>query len=265
MRIVLHVGFHKTGTSSLQAALVAHGPDLADFAHVETRRISPGLVTAAEAARAFSVNPDLAALGRGMAAWVAALPALQGKLLLASTEDFAGHMPGRFGLVDYRAALQTVPAAVAALRARFVGARVLVLVTTREAEGWLKSLHWQVAQHPDLMLKQRQFCKALAGAAQFDAVTGPMAQALQGMAEVHSVPLETLTARRLGPVEAVYDLARLPDPIRDRLPVVHARNRRPETGLADQFVALNRAKLPEEELARAKQMMQSLMRDIESA
>ena len=263
MRIVLHGGFHKTGTTSLQVTLEAHQPALSGFAHIETPHGTPHLSRATEAARGYCVTPDLGALGRGMAGWVARLPALEGRHLMVSSEDFVGHIPGRFGVVDYRAAVVTIPAAVEALVARFPQAEVQVLLTRRAAGPWLKSLHWQLALHPDLMLKQRRFCKEFAAAADFDAVIAPLRGALAGKAALHVVAMEDLTARRLGFVEAVYDLVGLPDDLRAALAPTGAHNRRSFEGLADQFVMLNRAKLPHDELGETKMAMRSVMRMLE--
>ncbi len=259
MAIVLHVGFHKTGTTSVQASLGAHSAALSGFAHIETLHLSKGLAQATESARAFSRFSGVMGLETGMAAWVKGLPDLGARHLLVSSEDFAGHMPGRFGLLDYRATLRTVPAAVTALRARFSDAKVVVLVTTRAAEPWLKSLHWQLAKHPFLMLKQRRFCKDYAGAADFDAVLAGMPAALAGKAQLSVQPLESLTARRLGPVEALYDLAGLTGPLRDGLAPVPVQNRQVLEGVADQFVRLNRSGLPPDEVRRAKSLMSGIM------
>lgn len=263
MVIVLHVGFHKTGTTSVQSSLAAHAAALADAAHVETLHLSDGLSKATESARTYSQFMGEMALGAGMQAWALGLPDLGARHLLVSSEDFAGHMPGRFGLFDYRAAVRTVPAAVAALKARFPAAKPVVLVTTRAAEPWLRSLHWQLAKHPFLTLKQRRFCKDYARAADFDSVIKPMTEALAGLADVSVQPLESLTTRRLGPVDAVYDLAGLPDPLRDRLAPVPVQNRQVLDGMADQFVRLNRAKLPPDELRRAKSAMMGLMESLD--
>lgn len=263
MRILLHGGFHKTGTTSLQAALVAHQPALAARLHVETLRHTPGLSRATEAARAYSLHPDALALEHAMQDWALALPDLGGRDLVISSEDFAGHMPGRHGLTDYRAAVTTLPAAAQALGLRFPGAEIVVLLTTREATQWLRSLHWQLSIHPELMMKQRRFCKEFAGAAHFDSVTGPLAKALDGVARLEVVALESLAERRLGPVETIYDLLGLSHALRQGLPGLPRRNVRVAEDLADQFVLLNRAKLPPAELRRAKSAMQGAMLALE--
>ena len=263
MRLLLHGGFHKTGTTSLQAALVAHRAALAPYLQIETLRRNPGMLRATEAARAFSIGGDKVALEAAMRLWAGGLERAEGRDLVISSEDFAGHMPGRHGVVDYRAAVVTIPAAVAALAARFPGAEITVLLTTREAAPWLTSLHWQLAQHPELMLKARRFCKDYAAAARFEAITDPLCRVLGQAARLVVTPLESLARRRLGPVEAVYDLIDLPGDVQGSLPVPPRKNARPAEGLADQFVLLNRAKLPVDELARAKTAMQGLMASLD--
>lgn len=255
MRIVFHAGFHKTGTSSLQRALMEHAPALAGV-QVALRQTSAAFRAAAEAARAVSVGGAVDSLRARLAEWVAGL---SGADLIASSEDFAGHMPGRFGLVDYRAAGVVLPEVVRALRARFAGGSVDLVFTTRAARPWLASLHWQLAKHPEMTLKQRRFCRDFAAAAAFDAVLDPLEVALTGQAVLHRVALEDLAGRRLGPVEAVYDVLGLPDAARAALPVVAKANVAPPVGLADQFVTLNRAGLSAEDLHRAKTDLALLM------
>ena len=49
MRIILHGGFHKTGTTSLQGALGVHGPVLADRVHAQAIAQGHGPIAAAVA------------------------------------------------------------------------------------------------------------------------------------------------------------------------------------------------------------------------
>ena len=70
MRIVLHAGFHKTGTTSLQVTLDAHRAALAGFVHFETPQGTPHLSRAAEAARGFCLTGDARALAQGMRDWL---------------------------------------------------------------------------------------------------------------------------------------------------------------------------------------------------
>ena len=198
MRIVVHAGFHKTGTSSVQAALAAHRAALGPRFLVQTAALSRPLAAVGRAALATSVEPSaLPGLRNALALWLGGLRSHQG--LLISCEDLVGHMPGRLGRMDYAAAAD--PGAI------------------------LRDL-------------------------------GP----LLAPARLHEVPLELLAPRRLGPVEALYDLIHLPDALRNALVPVPRVDRNTPLDIADTFVRLNRAGLDPDELDRIKHEMVTLAR-----
>ena len=253
--VIFHAGFHKTGTTSLQAALHLHAPRLAPGFAVQTRASSPALRAAADAARDLSAFPSpetTAHLNQSLGHWAARLPTAQG--VLVSCEDFAGHMPGRPGVTDYRAAVPITAAIRAALRRHRPHHRLTFLFTTRAAAPWLRALHWQLSKHDDLTLGPNRFARAHAAAADFAAL---LAALRKGMPEVAilEADLESLAQRRLGPVEALYDAARLPQSLRDRLPAPPHANQSPRPDLARLFVKLNRSDLPRPEIRRLKRDM----------
>lgn len=258
MHIVLHAGFHKTGTTSLQSALAAHRTALSPQWVVQTAALSRPLGRVGKAALSASTDPAaLDELRTALALWLAGLR--PGPGLLISCEDIVGHMPGRHGVQDYAAASHLLPEVVRALHTRFPAAQIEVLLTTRAGPDWLRSIHWQLSKHPEMQLTARGFARRYASAAN----PGPVVQALVPLlapARLHVVPLETLAPRRLGPVEAVYDLACLPDALRASLPPVPRVDRSPPLDLADTFVRLNRAGLDPEELDRMKHEMVTLAR-----
>ena len=254
-RIVFHAGFHKTGTSSLQSALRQHRTALAPLFAVETRATSPALLAAAEAARAFSIDPNLAAaMDQALTDWTASLTLQPGQGLLVSSEDFAGHMPGRFGLPDYRAAIPIARAIRSALRTRFPQLPLTLLYTTRDAAGWLRSIHWQLSKHDELTLGPHRFARRYAHAADFATLLTSLREALPDTPVIEAT-LPDLSLRRLGPVEAVYDGAALPAALRASLPVLPPVNQAPPHDLARVFVKLNRSDLPRDEIRRMKRDM----------
>ncbi len=258
MRIILHAGFHKTGTSSVQAALAAHRAALAPHWAVQVAALSGPLARVAKAALAASVDPAaLVELRVALALWAAGLR--PGAGLLISCEDLVGHMPGRHGLRSYAAACHLVPEVAQALTTRFPGAAVEVLLTTRAAPDWLRSLHWQLSKHPEMRLTARGYARRFADAAKPEPILRALAPLLAPV-RLHSVPIEMLAPRRLGPVEALYDLAELPDALRASLPPVPRVERSTPLDLADTFVRLNRAGLDPVELDRMKHEMVTLAR-----
>jgi len=255
--LVVHAGFHKTGTSSLQAALRLHAPPLAPLWAVETRATHPALIRATEAARALSLDPGpgrMASLRTALDDWVLGLALLPGQGLLVSSEDFAGHMPGRHGLTDYRAAIPIAEALHAALARHRPDLPLTLLYTTREPAGWLRSIHWQLSKHEDMLQGPNRFARSHAAAADFAAILDALRRALPDT-PVRQADLSDLARRRLGPVEAIYDAARLPDPLRARLPVPPRANQAPPHDLARVFVTLNRADLPRDRLRQMKRDM----------
>ena len=259
-RIIFHAGFHKTGTTSLQTALHLHASALSPLFTVQTRANNPNLLAAAEAARDHSIASaaDAAQTGARLAArvvdWVDALNLPPGRGLLVSCEDFAGHMPGRFGLRDYRAALPITAVLRSVLRSRFPDHALTFLYTTRAPADWLRSIHWQLSRHDELTLGPNRFARSHAAAADFAPVLDALRTAMPGTPVVVA-PLADLTTRRLGPVEAIYDAANLPDALRASLHVPPRANPSPAHDLARVFVRLNRSDLPRAEVRRLKRDM----------
>lgn len=185
-------------------------------------------------------------------AWVGGLQLAPGQGLLASSEDFAGHMPGNQGVWDYSAAPAIAAAIAGALRGRFAAALQLsFLYTTRDPARWLRSIHWQLSKHPRMEMMADRFCQKHAAAADFGAVLQAVRARLPGI-DVVDVPLESLTDRRLGPAEAIYDLAGIGEALRKTLNRVPPENQSPPYDLADAYVALNRARVPRDALRRLK-------------
>jgi hypothetical protein len=254
-RIVLHAGFHKTGTSSLQKALISHRADLADRFVISTRATDKALTEAAEAARAFSERQGpmrRMALVTRLYTWVGSLDLAPGQGLLISTEDLSGHMPGHKLVKSYAAAPEIARLTAEALLARFgAGTDLRLLYTTRAPEEWLRSIHWQLARHPEMKAFVEQFGRLYAPASNLDLVVDAVRRELPGV-RVEAVRLEAVKDRRLGPVEALYDLAGLSAADQARLRRVGPANQSPLYDLSGAFVALNRARIPREVLRRLK-------------
>jgi hypothetical protein len=255
VRVILHAGFHKTGTSTLQALLETHRAQLAPAWRVETRKGNPALKELSQTARAFSVaqDPVELALLRGLAGvWFRQLRLLPGQGLLISSEDFAGHMPGVQGVASYAAAAPIARVLAQAARAAFgAEVRLDLVYTTREPQSWLRSLYAQQARAEALVDPPEVFCRRLAPAADFAPVLRAVREALP-FGEVHHLPLEDGEAAGLGPAGAVFDLAGLPQGMTagwDRLP---RRNESLPEPLVTAFVALNRSGLPRAEVRARK-------------
>jgi len=255
IRVVIHAGFHKTGTTSLQSSLAAHAAWLAPQILVETRALSPAFAAAADAARRYSNRrspSDMKALHGTLADWIDGLGLRPGQCLLASSEDFVGHMPGDRTVTDYSAAIDIAPAIAETLRRQIGdGLELTLLYTTRAPEAWLKSIHWQLAKHHSLDLGFDHYSRQFGDAADLGRVVTAVRDALPG-GMVAQAALEDLATRRLGPVEAIYDLAPVDPGLLGSLPAKPRINQSPPYDLAEAFMALNRLGIPRATLTRIK-------------
>lgn len=253
-QIVLHAGFHKTGTKTLQACLRANAPQLPHPWRVETRPDNDALRAVVEAARDYSASgkkADLAMVSAQTVLWLGGLDLQPGQGLLVSSEDFSGHMPGRFGVVDYSALIPVLHAVVSMAGRLYDGqVQAQILLTTRARDPWLRSLYFQQAKHPDLTDDFNTFCAAMPKAADHVAIAANLRRKLGEATPVHLQMLEDLSPRRLGPAHAMFDLARLPTA--DLTPA-QPHNTMPAPGLAEAFVSANRLGLPRPDLKRMKE------------
>lgn len=260
LRIIVHAGFHKTGTSSAQNALHAHAAALAPRYVVEVLASSPALKRAGLAARDYSAFPTpeyLAGLEAALADWVAGLAVEAGQTLIVSTEDFAGRMPGNRHATGYDHTATIAACIARALEARFGPQMELqFLYATRAAETWLPSIHWQLSKHNMLTLPFPAYVRRYGHAADLSVPIAAVRAAQRW--PVVEVALEDIGRRRLGPVEAIYDLVGVPDDLRGALEPVPVANARGEIDLAEVFVALNRTKMPRQLRGRMKQALQDL-------
>jgi hypothetical protein len=256
-KVIFHAGFHKTGTTSVQAALHLHSPALAPTFAIQTRTSSPTLLNAAEAARDHSATPSpqtAARLTESLMHWAASLTLTPTQGLLVSCEDFSGHIPGRFGVPDYRAALPITVAIRAALHTHLPRHRLTFLFTTRQPDPWLRAIHWQLSKHDELTQGPVRFARSHAAAADFARLLVAL-RAQMPDTPVLEADLASLATRHLGPIEALYDAANLPQALRDSLLQPPHANRSPPHDLARVFVKLNRSDLPRPEIRRLKRDM----------
>ncbi len=253
-RILIHAGFHKTGSSSVQAALRAHAAALAPHCAVVLADTPEGH-RVQETARLLSRAPGVVnrrLFRRALDAWLALALLGEGRLIL-SCEDLSGHMPGHPGIDRYAMAGRLASVTARAAREMWPGAEVWLAYGTRAPEGWLASAYWQQAQHPHLTEDFAPFAERLRPACDFTALVAQIG--LEADTPAIAMALERHGPRRLGPVEALYDLIALPEALRDSLAPVPVANGSGKARIARKLVALNRQGLDPEALAAAKRAL----------
>ncbi|MEO0937839.1 MAG: hypothetical protein AAFY38_06770 [Pseudomonadota bacterium] len=242
-RIVIHAGFHKTGTTSAQEVLRINRAQLKPHLRVVRR---PGMVGLCEAARAYSVSRAASDLALVQYEAAELAEGFGRKPVLLSSEDLCGHMPGRRGLMAYDAAPKLVAAITRTFAAVHPRAEQRVILTTRAPEPWLRSCYVQHLRATPITLDAEAYAADYAASADLSGVAQAVARALDAHVALETLALEDIGALRLGPAEAL--LARA-CPALDLSPFTPAApaNTAPPQAKIDAMLAVNRAGLPEAE------------------
>ncbi|WP_428927814.1 hypothetical protein [Marinibacterium sp. SX1] len=248
MRVLIHAGFHKTGTTSVQAALRRNRDALAPFLRI---RLPGQTRSLRQAARAWSDGHD--PVDAGLIRYEAA--ELAGRLdpsdprpVLISSEDLCGHMPGRHDLADYGAAPRILSWIVGAIMAAQPEAEVGVHFSTRAAEPWLRSSHAQHLRATRITEDADSYVHRMSASADFTPIIANVSAAV-APADVSQTPIEACSANPLAPLFDRLDLpaaclatAALPGPV----------NTAPPAAWVEAVLQLNRSDLPQPDWERAR-------------
>lgn len=259
-RIVIHPGFHKTGTSTIQHVLKANRPTLRPWMQSVLRGQMRMIVAAA---RGYSTWRDPVSLFKFSARFKAFLDGLQGprgRVLCLSAEELSGHLPGRAGLADFSAA-PVLAARMAAIAARrFPGVEIVFFYSTRAPEAWLESAYWHHVKASSMTMSWEDYAAAHAASADLDSVVDAVADALDH--PVHRARLEDALAAPAGPAQPLLELCGIPPDIIRALPAPPPVNRRPDRAVLLELLAVNRTyDDPEKRQAAKAAILQAAQED----
>ena len=245
VRVVVHPGFHKTGTSSLQSYLHRHRKAFAPWFDFYGK---DDFLKAGSAARIYAQKPfpwRLRAFRRRLDAFLAGIP--DAPVIILSRETFSGAMPGHRrmlgGLITGydRTAPRLGRQILAALRARFgPDVAVTFVYTVRDREPWIRSVYGHLVRSIHLTDDFPDF------RARFPNLADPADAARRiarhiGVEDVHVWRLEDIGTAREGPASALLDLLEVPRELRDRLPPAGQANGGQSRAQEAEFLAMNRA------------------------
>lgn len=247
--ILLHPGFHKTGTSSLQRGAAELQRTLRPHLRL---MFTHDLLDATRMAKRFSAYGEHADLRRFAEAFTDAIRHADPddpRALMITSEDLCGYIPGNHGVTSYDAAAPLMNVATAVLRAHFgTDPSLSVLFTTRTPRDWQNSVWWQNLRALRLTEDFETYRIHLTEAANLDEIVGRVDARIRERATVIDAPIEECGADPLGPLGAALDLLGVPRVEIDPLP---AHNVQPD-GAAEELLALNRSALSDADLAEAK-------------
>lgn len=207
-KIVLHIGFHKTGTSTVQQMLRTNRALLKPHLAI---RLKPQMTDLMHATRGFSTWRDkisLAKVARRFDLLLQDLPRMPRRTLVISAEELSGHMPGRGDLADYSAAPELVYVYVEWAQKHFPHCKVAVYASTRAPQAWLRSAYWEHVKSSSMTLDFADFVARYGHAADLDAVLDEIAAKMP--CRVFRVRLEEAQSLRLGPAQPLLELCDVP-------------------------------------------------------
>ncbi|SFJ37928.1 hypothetical protein [Celeribacter neptunius] len=236
-RIVIHAGFHKTGTTSLQRTFSLNAATL--LPHVEFYLQDEMILTPLrEAVLNFSGNRCKATkrvITEQASAFFRLLDPEDPRPVMVSSESLSGHFPGSSGVHKYGPA----PIAIALIRDAWADvtgsdAGFEVYYSTR-GNGWLASCHWQRLKTKRATLSLEDYCEKFAIAADHEAILHEIRDRL-GAERVHSRALESIEH----PIDPVLDLLGLSH-LSAELDIPPNANVFPGEAARDKLLALNRS------------------------
>ena len=217
IRVIVHAGFHKTGTTTVQRCLQINRAILAPHAQVLLRADLMGTSTAAGLYARWRLPPLRLWLRSRLRRALRRHPPVPDAAVVISCERLSGMMPGRHGRWRYDLAPELAVETVRALRAVW-GPRLEIgfVYTTRDRDAWTESVWRHLVQHDGMRLPFERFGERLAGAPDLeDLVEEVRARILP--VPVETVALENWEDAPLGPAEPILRLAGLWDEVLDEL------------------------------------------------
>lgn len=253
-RVIVHAGFHKTGTTSLQQTLRANRAALRPEVRLVLR---PGMTALCECARAYSRSRedyDLGLVKYEAAMLVERLEDEDATTIVISSEDLSGHMPGRHGLHGYGAAPHLMRALSVAFKAAAPEDELTFFFTTRTPEPWLRSCYAQHLRAARMVWDEADYLKRLITSAEHGKVIDLVKRELPEQT-VLDAAIEDHAERPLGIAEALIDLLNLSEERRTKLSPAVPRNPALPTDILNQLLTLNRSDLDDAALRKAKRTL----------
>ena len=250
-RFLIHAGFHKTGTSSLQRTMEQNADALADRVRVITKDETSTLRRAAQLYAQAGDAEALELLKESVAALLVEVDPDETRDVVLSEEDLCGLIPWRHGKTGYDDAPRIIKQMCDGVATHFPEHEVQVLLTLRQTATWAKSCYSQHLRSTDIQLSLEEYLQTAAARCDLSAAAEHISAAIAPIT-VKLAWLEDLSSTPLGPAMAA--LTRLPQAhwIMDQLtPCPPANTTLPEA-LAAEFLRLNRSGLDGWDLKSAK-------------
>lgn len=254
--VIVHAGFHKTGTTSLQDFMARNRrilqPDCQYFGKMDFR-------AAGAHARIYAQRPFRWRLWRFRRSLRRFLQTVEpGPQIVLSRETFTGGMPGHKSIggrriQNYQRSARTLLPVIASEITRRFGpeTRITFFLTTREKEAWIKSIHGHLLRSIKLPEDYETFRAGFTDLLSPAEESARLADALPH--PVVTAALEDSFGQPEGPAGALLDLLEIPARKRARMKPAPKSNIGPKADLRDTYLQLNRSNLTGARLKAAKE------------
>ncbi len=267
-QVIIHAGYHKTGTTSLQDFLYNNRKLLKPYLSYYGKGAFNGV---GGLARIYAQRPfpwRLNQFRRGFRAFLADVPA--DGLIVLSRESFSGGMPGhrRLGgalMTSYFGpSLKLARVMIAELRRKFgQDVEITFFYTTREREGWIVSVYGHLLRSIRLKDDFANF------RARFPALASPAEEARRMAGALAPVPVVTAALEEYGQhpeglAAGLLDLLKIPPETRAKLIPAARENSGQNSDLRAAFLQLNTQNMSKARLKAAKLVLlnQAEARDV---
>ena len=252
VRMLIHAGFHKTGTTSVQKTL-AHNQRLVSR-HIRVF-LRKDMIAVCEAARAYSAsrNPlDLITFSYEFASFLEDLDPNDERNICISSEDLCGHMPGRRGLQTYDAAPYLMKAIVHTMeRALPETPETLFYFSTRDASGWLRSCYAQHLGAVRMKLSLPEYMHDYQDSANLAKIVA-MARIAVEPHKVVTHALEEFSQTRLGPLQPISRYLEMPRRLQRNLELLPPANVSLPQSILSEYLRINQSDLDYNDVRKAK-------------
>ncbi|WP_380056676.1 hypothetical protein ACFE33_02930 [Falsihalocynthiibacter sp. SS001] len=257
-RVIVHAGFYKTGTTSLQRYFERNAHRLDGVHYFKKDAFSDSAV----AARMYALRPFIwrrLSFRRAFERALETLPDTQ--IIILSREQFSGVMPGsrtiwRRRVTDFRTAGIPLAREISrALKRRFgPETEIEFLYTLRDGESWVHSVYRHQLRSRKLTESFKPFRKTFPTTIDLRQQADDIAKAARATS-VHFSTLEDTASSKFGPATALLGLLDLDESTLNELPRARLENEGLSEELTVQFQDLNKSSLRKSELKSAKKAL----------
>ncbi|WP_368184892.1 hypothetical protein [Aestuariibius sp. HNIBRBA575] len=254
-RIIIHAGFHKTGTTTIQNFLRHNGK----LIYPHSAMLLPGKLRSAAAAMALRYSSTGRAVyatsfGEELREMMSNI-SVGKRSVLISDENLIGRMPGRDGQLGYPKITDLILCLRDAVLDSFgPDLDIHYVFTTRDRDAWLQSLYQHNVTRGRLTQNYDEFDATLRPYADL----APLVEGLKehlGAQNVHAFDLADLAKMPFGPASPIVDLLSLPAKKGAQLQPVPSANISVTDDILMRCLELNRTTLDDKDINDQKVAM----------